>query len=84
MNNFKNKKTYFGLPPKVIFCKKTLISNQRPNSSIEFEHSIKSKKKTLRIDSNGLSDSWKYSRRKKKINFKLREEKLLKLLDKHR
>jgi N-acetyl sugar amidotransferase len=84
MNNYKNKKTYFGLPSKVIFCKKTLISNQRPNSSIEFEHSIKTKKKTLRIDSNSVSDSWKYSRIKKKINFSLREKKLLKLLDQYR
>ena len=44
----------------------------------------KKKKKTLRIDSNSVSDSWKYSRIKKKINFSLREKKLLKLLDQYR
>ena len=77
-------KTLYGLPNKVIFCKKSLISNQRPNSAIEFAHSIASKKKTLNIDKNGISDTWKYSRIKKKINFKRREEELLKLLDKHR
>ena len=77
-------KTLYGLPKKVIFCKKTLISNQRPNSAIEFKHAKKSKKKTIYIDKNGLSDSWKYSRIKKKINFKDREKKLLKLLDKFR
>ena len=38
-------RTYFGLPKKIIFCKKSLISNQRPNSSIEFNHNKKSKKK---------------------------------------
>ena len=59
-------KTLYGLPKKIIFCKKTLISNQRPNSSIEFSHKIESKKKTLFIDKNGISDSWKYSRLKKK------------------
>ena len=59
------KKTLFGLPQKVIFCKKTLMSNQRPTSSIEFHHNSKSKKKTLFIDKNGISDSWKYSRKKK-------------------
>ena len=48
----------------MIFCKKTLISNQRPNSEVEFYHNIKTKKKTLNIDKNGISDSWKYSRRK--------------------
>ena len=41
----KKLKTFFGLPKKVIFCKKCCISNQRPNSSVEFLHNIKSKKK---------------------------------------
>jgi N-acetyl sugar amidotransferase len=77
-------KAFYGLPNKVIFCKKTLISNQRPNSAIEFNHTIYSKKKTLNIDKNGISDAWKFSRLKKKINFKSREVLLLKLLDKHR
>ena len=45
---------------------------------------MKSKKKTLFIDKNQISDSWKYSRIKKKINFKKREKELLKLLDRHR
>ncbi len=77
-------KTYFGLPKKIIFCKKSLISNQRPNSSIEFNHNKKSKKKTLAIDKNGISDSWKYSRIKLKIDYGDRKKKLLKLLEKHR
>ena len=77
-------KSFYGLPKKVVFCKKSLISNQRPNSSIEFMSSAKSKKKTLFIDKNGISDSWKYSRIKKKINYKKRELELLKLLDKYR
>jgi N-acetyl sugar amidotransferase len=78
------KEVYFGLPSKVKFCKKTLISNQRPSSEIEFKHNKKTKKKTLHIDKNFISDTWKYSRIKKKINYKKREEELLKLLDKHR
>ena len=78
------KEVYFGLPRKVKFCKKTLISNQRPSSEIEFKHNKKTKKKTLHIDKNFISDTWKYSRMKKKINYKKREEELLKLLDKHR
>ena len=60
------KKTFFGLPRNVVFCKKTLISNQRPNSAVEFEHTSKSKKKTINIDKRLISDSWKYSRIKKK------------------
>ncbi len=77
-------KNYYGLPKKVIFCKKTLISNQRPNSAVEFYHNKNTQKKTLNIDKNRISDSWKYSRIKLKINYKEREKKLLKLLDKHR
>jgi N-acetyl sugar amidotransferase len=77
-------KTYFGLPKKVIFCKKTHISNQRPVSKVEFFHNKKTKTKTLNIDKNGLSDSWKYSRLKKKINYQKREKELLNLLSKHR
>ena len=79
-----NNSPLYGLPKKVVFCKKTLISNQKPTSSIEFNHNLKSKKKTLFIDKNQISDSWKYSRIKKKINFKKREKELLKLLDGHR
>ena len=77
-------KTLFGLPKKVVFCKKSLISNQRPTSAVEFKTGKKQIKKTLFIDKNGISDSWKYSRTKLKINYDLREKKLLRLLDKHR
>ena len=32
------KKKTLGLPEEVIFCKKCVISNQRPSSSIEFKN----------------------------------------------
>ena len=38
-------KTLYGLPRKVIFCKKSLISNQRPSSEIEFLHTKKQRRK---------------------------------------
>jgi len=50
-------KALYGLPNKVVFCKKTLISNQRPSSTIEFRNSFNSKKKTLNIDKNGISEN---------------------------
>ena len=78
-----NHKVYYGLP-KVMFCKKTLMSNQKPNSAVEFTHNKNSKKDTLKFDKKGISRSWYYSRLKKKINYNLREKKLLKLLEKHR
>ena len=67
MKSRKKLKAYYGLPNKVIFCKKTLISNQLPSSAVEFKHDIKSKKKTVKIDKNLISDPWKYSRLKKKM-----------------
>ncbi|MBD1153669.1 N-acetyl sugar amidotransferase [Pelagibacterales bacterium SAG-MED23] len=77
-------KVLYGLPKKILFCKKTLMSNQRPTSAIEFKHQKKTKKKTIDFDKNGISKTWYYSRQKKRINWKRREQKLLKLLDKHR
>ena len=77
-------KSYYGLPKKVKFCKKTLISNQRPNSTIEFKNKINSKKKTIKFDKNSISETWRYSLIKNKINYKQRESELLRLLDKHR
>jgi N-acetyl sugar amidotransferase len=78
------KKTLYGLPRKVIFCKKSLMSNQRPVSTQEFSNNLKKKKNTLKFDKKGVSDSWRYAQQKKNINFKNREKKLIELLDKHR
>jgi len=77
-------KAFYGLPKRIIFCKKTLMSNQQPNSALEFYHTKKSKKKTLFIDKHGVSDAWKYSRIKKKIKWINREKKLLNLLNRFR
>ena len=52
------KKTLYNLPRKVIFCKKTLISNQRPNSTQEFQHKAFDKKKTISFNGNGISKTW--------------------------
>ena len=41
----KKLKTLYGLPRKILFCKKTLMSNQRPTSEQEFTHNIKTRKK---------------------------------------
>ena len=37
---------YYGLPKHVQFCNECVMSNQKPNSCYEFEHTIKSIKKT--------------------------------------
>lgn len=80
----KQLKTKYGLPEKVIFCKKCVMSNQRPTSTVEFKHNIQSKKTTLNIDENGICDACKFAAEKERIDWKKREEELIKLLDKYR
>ncbi len=74
----------YGLPNKVTFCKKCVMSNQRPASAIEFKHTINSKKTTLKINDDGICDACKFAEQKEIIDWKKREEELLKLLDKYR
>jgi len=38
--------TYYGLPHEVKFCKKCVMSNQRPTSTVEFKQTKDSKKTT--------------------------------------
>ena len=40
-------KSKYGLPNKVLFCKKCVISNQRPSSEVELKHNKKTKKATI-------------------------------------
>jgi N-acetyl sugar amidotransferase len=75
---------FYGLPNEVTYCKRCVISNQRPSSAIEFKHTSASKKNTISIDKDGLCDACKTADEKEKINWDKREEELMKLLDKHR
>ena len=74
----------YGLPRKVIFCKRCVMSNQRPASAAEFRHTINTRKTTLHINEDGVCDACTYAEEKEKINWKKREQDLIKLLDKHR
>lgn len=76
--------TKFGLPEEVVFCKKCVMSNQRPASSIEFKHTQKHKHKTLQFDKDGICDACKYAEMKEQVDWEKREGELLKLLDKYR
>jgi N-acetyl sugar amidotransferase len=81
----KNLEAKYGLPQEVKFCKKCVMSNQRPASEIEFKHNINTKKKTLQFDEDGICDACRNAEQKDKIvNWDKREEELLQLLDKHR
>ena len=74
----------YGLPEKVEFCVECVMSNQRPASTQEFKHTKESKKVTLAIDEHGVCDACRTAKQKDAIDWKKREEELIKLLDKHR
>ncbi|MDH4469322.1 MAG: N-acetyl sugar amidotransferase [Bacteriovoracaceae bacterium] len=82
--SLENLEVKYGLPRKVIFCKKCVMSNQRPTSTLEFKHTADSKKKTLNISDDGVCDACRFNEQKNAIDWKMREEELLALLDKHR
>ena len=76
--------TKYGLPEKVVFCKRCVMSNQRPASTAEFKHTISSKKVTLHIDEEGICDACRQAEIKDLIDWEKRESELIKLLDKYR
>lgn len=76
--------TYYGLPSEVRFCRRCVMSNQRPASAVEFRHTIDSRKKTLAIDSAGICDACRVAEQKQTIDWHAREEQLLQLLDRYR
>ena len=77
--------TLFGLPFKVRFCTKCVISNQRPRSTVEFQNSILNKKETIEFDSHGVCEACRFHEIKETgINWELREKELMALCDKYR
>ena len=78
-------KAKYNLPSKIIFCKRCVMSNQRPASIPEFFHTNERKNaKYLNINDDGVCDACKHHEIKEQINWEEREKKLIKLLDKYR
>jgi len=79
------KEAKYGLPLDVKYCKRCVISNQRPNSAVEYEHTKESKKNTIHFDSEGICDACRQTERKNNsIDWSDREKELLALCDKYR
>ena len=75
----------YGLPGDVAYCKKCVISNQRPNSAVEYKHTKDSKKVTIHFDEEGICDACRFAERKHHgIDWVEREKRLRELCDKHR
>lgn len=81
----KKLEVFFGLPEEVKFCKRCVISNQRPSSAVEFKYSPTSAKKTIGFNEDGICDACLYAEKKEKtVNWADREKELVQLLDKYR
>jgi len=84
MSEIKKNQAYYGLPEEVKFCSKCVMSNQRPTSAIEFKHTKESKKTTMNFDEEGVCDACRMAEIKDNIDWGMREEELINLLNKHR
>jgi N-acetyl sugar amidotransferase len=82
--NNQNLEVKYGLPKEVKFCTKCVISNQRPNSEIEFKHTTDTQKRTIRFDEEIICDACRATEEKHKTNWEDREKELKELCDKYR
>ena len=78
-------KALFGLPEQVVFCKRCVISNQRPNSTVEFKNVKDEEKATINFDKDEICDACRYQDSKaSNIDWEKREDALKSLCDLHR
>lgn len=81
----EKKETFYGLPSEVKFCKKCVISNQRPSSTVEFKNKKGEHKKVINFDENGICSACAFHDEKETgIDWIARDKKLLGLLDRFR
>lgn len=75
----------YGLPREVRFCTRCVISNQRPNSAVEYSHTKESKKTTIHFDDEGVCDACRFTETKRAvIDWDERERALMALCDRYR
>lgn len=75
----------YGLPRDILFCKKCVLSNQRPNSCREFKYKIGGKKETIHFDVNGVCDACNnFSNKIRNVDWDDREKELIELCNRYR
>lgn len=75
---------YYGLPKEVKFCKKCVMSNQRPSSVVEFLHRPTDQKPTIVFDEEGVCGACRHAERKESIDWAQRELELQQLCNRYR
>ena len=80
-----NQEAYYGLPSEVNYCTKCVISNQRPNSAVEYIHTSDTKKLTINFDESGVCDACNFASKKiNDINWEQRDSQLRELCNRYR
>jgi N-acetyl sugar amidotransferase len=75
----------YGLPRDVKFCARCVISNQRPNSAVEYKHNSESRKSTIHFDDQGVCDACRFAELKRtRIDWDVRERELIELCKRYR
>jgi len=74
----------YGLPATVVYCRRCVMSNQRPSSYPEFLHTRDRITPTLHIDETGICDACRYADKKGEIDWERRERELVTTLDRFR
>ena len=83
--SINDPEAFYGLPQDVAFCESCVISNQRPNSAVEFRHTRESRKATIHFDAEGVCDACLVAEAKRTaIDWGERERKLRDLCDRYR
>jgi N-acetyl sugar amidotransferase len=81
----KSLETKYGLPAEVKFCRSCVISNQRPNSAVEYKHTKSTKKETIHFNEDGVCDACRIAEQKKAtVDWDQREQELRDLCDRYR
>jgi len=77
-------RAYYGLPAEVVFCRRCVMSNQRPSAVVEFKNRPEDSKPTIRFDEDGVCSACRYAETKDNIDWVAREQELKELCDRHR
>lgn len=75
----------YGLPEQVIFCRRCVISNQRPSSTVEFKNTGGARKQTIAFDEEGICAACRYADIKEtQIDWEARDGELRELCNQYR
>ncbi len=80
----KKNFSLYGMPEQVKYCKHCVISNQKPNTVVEFKQTTDNRRTGISFNDQGICSACDYNEKKKNINWEEREDKLHSLLKKFR